>query len=195
MKRKSNVQRIPTVSEVSWLLTLAHDQELLLAWKLSLHYFISAREAERLQADQILRENGEPVAFFLNPDNRSRGCGWYVPIKEHDRPLLQVLLPIQGRVFQSKDPYSRFLRLARAQGINLCSTWLRRTSLTYAMASGLYHRHVAQFAGLKPLSGPRHIYCPVSQTEARKFWALSVNPAGAAQLPRRLRRKPSVDKL
>jgi hypothetical protein len=181
----------PSPAEAALLLKCASDRELLLAWKLGFHYCISAPEASRLNASDVLYEDhGLPHAFRIPTDDRIAAAdGWYVPIKPQDRPLMKVLIPRSGRLFRSKAPFDRLIRLAQSMGIQLYRRSFRQAALMYALASGFYHDQAAELARLQQPLRPRFLFCPVAKAEAQTFCSLGIDPGEAAKLPRLRRMK------
>ena len=169
------------------MLRRAIDHDMLLAWKLGFHYFTSAAEAGRLGAEHVVWKNSRPVEFFIPPRAGAPRWGWYVPIRSQDQPLLRILLPKQGPVFKSKDPYGRLVRLAASHGIQLTRRALREACLTYAMASGLFHQEVAALARIRPDRIRRHFMLQVTRANSRQFWALAPDLQWVATLPQHRR--------
>jgi hypothetical protein len=189
MKNISPVEVLTPFRHVEWLLSRCDDKELLLAWVLGFRYCIGSRTARRLQVEDFLFQNGLPTGMFLRCGagmEAHRVKRWYVPLRPEDRTVLKALLPSTGHLFSTADPFARLRRLAGRGNISLTLRSIRATCLANAQASGMYHEAVLELGQFKSERGRRPFVSLVTPKAAWKYWALSVNPADAAKLPRLL---------
>lgn len=183
--------RIPTVKDCRTLLLTSHDREMLLAWKLGFHYGVNSKEAGRLCVEHICFDaRNLPIGFYTTLSARDSAAAWYVPIRPMDRLLFKALLPQQGTLFLSKDPYRRLILLARQKGIKLARRHFREACVAYASASGLFHEKSLELAKFYARPFGPNAFSGISRAKAQEFWSLTVPSGKAAKRPRlrRIRR-------
>ncbi len=176
---------IIAVDQVKWVKSQCIDKELLLAWVLGFRYCAVSAGAVHWRSEDFSFRDQLPWYFTMDRGlDSSRPDGWCVPIRPLDRPLIKVLLPPNGPIFSTSDPFRRLYDRAAYGRVWLTQNRIRQTCLSYAQASGHYHKDFLQLGHFGPETYEPHILLPVPSNEARRYWMLTASPETAAKLPR-----------